>query len=123
METQSERKPISYASPADFNGKIQAIQYISSGIDELRASPTAIVYYGVDCCKCQGCCSCVFKCNCDCGDNYLYNTLVCNSGVTKYLYKNLGRLDCKICATKILEDWIAKFVLQIIWQDLLMLKV
>ena len=99
METQSERKPTSYASPADFNGKIQAIQYISSGIDELRASPTAIVYYGVDCCKCQGCCSCVFKCNCDCGDNYLYNTLVCNSGVTKYLYKNLGRLDCKICAT------------------------
>ena len=98
METQPGSNPISYASPTDFNGKIQAIQYISSGIDELRASPTAIVYYGADCCKCQGACCCVFKCSCDCGDNYLYNTLVCNGGVTKYLYKNLGRLDCKICA-------------------------
>ena len=47
-----------------------------------------------------------FKCSCDCGDNYLYNTLVCNGGVTKYLYKNLGRLDCKICAA----DNMARFV-------------
>ena len=61
METQPGSNPISYASPTDFNGKIQAIQYISSGIDELRASPTAIVYYGADCCKCQGACGCVLN--------------------------------------------------------------
>ena len=90
-----------YASPEEFMGQIKSLQYISQGLEDLRLSPTAIVYYGSPCCSVKCClpCSCVCNCNLDCGDNFAYNTLVVNNGETKYLYRNQGRLDCKICAT------------------------
>lgn len=88
-----------YASPEEFMGQIKSLQYISQGLEDLRLSPTAIVYYGSPCCSVKCClpCSCVCNCNLDCGDNFAYNTLVVNNGETKYLYRNQGRLDCKIC--------------------------
>ena len=94
-----------YASPDEFMGQIKSLQYISQGLEELRSSPTAIVYYGSPCCSVKCClpCSCIFNCKLDCGDNFTYNTLVVNNGESKYLYKNLGRLDCKICATDLIS--------------------
>ena len=96
-----------YASPDEFMGQIKSLQYISQGLEDLRTSPTAIVYYGTPCCSVKCClpCSCIFNCKLDCGDNFAYNTLVVNNGETKYLYRNIGRLDCKICAT----DAISRF--------------
>ena len=38
-----------YASPDEFMGQIKSLQYISQGLEELRLSPTAIVYYGSPC--------------------------------------------------------------------------
>ena len=90
MATTTEQQPVTttervFVSAAAFMGKIQGIPYISQGLQELGASPTAIVYSNGPCCSCR----CVFPChfNCDCGDNYTYNTLVINNGETKYLYK------------------------------------
>ncbi len=90
-----------FATPEQFMTQIQNIQYISSGLEDLRTAPIAVVYYGIKCCdiKCVLPCSCLFHCNMDCGDNFTYNTLVMNNGELKYLYKNIGRLDCKICAS------------------------
>lgn len=103
METMESAQPLMnvqvYASPGEFMGQIKNIQYISKGLEELRTSPAAIVYYGTPCCNIQCClpCSCLCSCNCDCGDNFIYNTLVFNNGESKYLYRNLGRLDCSVC--------------------------
>ena len=33
-----------YASQDEFMGQIKSLQYISQGLEELRANPTAIVY-------------------------------------------------------------------------------
>lgn len=90
-----------YASPQEFINQIQNLPYINKSLEELAASPVAIVYYGGPCCNIKCCipCSCFFNCNCDCGDNFTYNTLVINNEEQKYLFKNLGRLDCKICST------------------------
>ena len=38
-----------YAPSDEFMGQIKSMQYISQGLEELRASPTAIVYYGSPC--------------------------------------------------------------------------
>ena len=40
-----------YASPDEFMGQIKSLQYISQSLEELRANPTAIVYYGSPCCS------------------------------------------------------------------------
>ena len=102
MTTTTEQQPVTttdrvFVSAAAFMGKIQGIPYISQGLQELGASPTAIVYSNGPCCSCR--CVLPCHCNCDCGDNYTYNTLVINNGETKYLYKNLARLGCTLCAS------------------------
>lgn len=102
MATTTEQQPVTttdrvFVSAAAFMGKIQGIPYISQGLQELGASPTAIVYSNGPCCSCR--CVLPCHCNCDCGDNYTYNTLVINNGETKYLYKNLARLGCTLCAS------------------------
>lgn len=89
-----------YTSPQEFMTKIQNFDYSSSNtLTELGASPMAIVYYGSPCCNIKCCipCSCICNCHFDCGDNFIYNTLIINGEQQKYLFKNLGRLDFKIC--------------------------
>ena len=87
-----------YNSPEEFNNKIQEIPYISGGLTDLANSPAAVVYFHAPCCALKCPCAFLCKCNCtDCGENFFYNTLVLNNGDIKYLYRNQGRLDCKIC--------------------------
>lgn len=89
-----------YESQTQFMGAIQNMRYISNPLDELAASSTAIVFYGSPCCnlKCLIPCSCICNCSCDCGDNYQYSTLLSINAETKFLFKNIGRLDCKLCS-------------------------
>lgn len=89
-----------YNSPEEFMGAIQKLQYINNPLNELATSSLAIVYYGVPCCnlKCLIPFNCLLNCCTDCGDNFIYNTLIHTNGEQKYLFKNVGRLDCKLCS-------------------------
>ena len=102
MEVSEAKQPLMdvmvYNSPEEFNNKIQEIPYISGGLTDLANSPAAVVYFHAPCCALKCPCAFLCKCNCtDCGENFFYNTLVLNNGDIKYLYRNQGRLDCKIC--------------------------
>ena len=101
MENQNLLNISKYDSPDQFMGDIQKMQYISNPLNELAISPTAVVYTGTPCCNLKCCipCNCIFSCSLDCGDNFVYSTLVSNNGEQKYLFKNLGRLNCKICSS------------------------
>ena len=102
MEVSEAKQPLMdvmvYNSPEEFNNKIQEIPSISGGLTDLANSPAAVVYFHAPCCALKCPCAFLCKCNCtDCGENFFYNTLVLNNGDIKYLYRNQGRLDCKIC--------------------------
>jgi hypothetical protein len=100
MENQNLLNIPKYESPDQFIGEIKKMQYISNPLNELAISPMAVVYYGTPCCNLKCClpCSCICSCSLDCGDNFHYSTLISNNGEQKYLFKNLGRLNCKICS-------------------------
>ena len=87
-----------YESHEQFIGEIQKIQYVSNPLNELVTSSSAIVYSWTPCCnaRCLIPCSCIFNCNC--GDNFKYSILISNNLEQKYLFNNLGRLDCKLCS-------------------------
>ena len=100
MENQNLLNIPKYESPDQFIGEIKKMQYISNPLNELAISPMAVVYYGTPCCNLKCClpCSCICSCSLDCGDNFHYSTLISSNGEQKYLFKNLGRLNCKICS-------------------------
>lgn len=104
MEAESSQPLMNvqvFASPTQFMDQIKSIQYIQdTGLEELKATPVAIVYYGTPCCNIQCCLPCCcFNCSCDCGDNFIYHTLIPFGQQFKFLYQNIGRLDCKLCST------------------------
>lgn len=90
---------VKYENQNQFMTAIQNMKYISNPLAELANSPSAIVYYGSPCCSLKCACNCLCKFNCDCGDNYIYSTLIPTNGEQRYLFKNLARLDCKICSS------------------------
>ena len=109
MEQMESSQPLmevkTYATPEEFMEQIKNMKYISQGLDELRSSLTAIIYTSSPCCSPHipiplGC---ILNLSADCGLSSTYNTLVLNNGEAKYLYKNFGRLNFKICATDLMS--------------------
>ena len=97
-----------FNSQEEFLDNIKSIPYISGGLDDLANSQTAIIYFNAASCrpKCVLPCSSLFNCNfSDLGDTFIYNTLLVNNGELKYLYKSIGRLDCKICACNLFNKF------------------
>ena len=104
MEVSEPNQPLIdakvYNSEEEFMNQVKNIPFASEGLEDLRNSPTAIVYFNVPCftLKCAYPINPLFKCDfSNCLDDYTYHTLIGNSGELKYLYKSQGRLDCKIC--------------------------
>lgn len=82
----------------------KAIQPINNPLSELASASSAIIYYGFHCgtmrcglCHCDCDCDCKSECNCD-DKIILYNTLIENGGVKKYLFRNFAYIAiCGLC--------------------------
>jgi hypothetical protein len=88
--------------PSAFSDLIKGIQQINDPLNELAASPSAVVFSGFPCCDCKlcfTCCvcdSCCVNCKCECCKDkiFLYNTAIKTGQEQKFLFKNLAYVDC-----------------------------
>lgn len=95
--TQRDLKVVKF-NQAQFSQDIQKMNFISSPLGELASSPTAIVFFGTNCCGCK----CPVSC---CSEYYKYSTLINANGVQKFLFKNIAKINCSFCST----DKISRF--------------
>ena len=78
-------------SPEQFQDLVKTLNYINNPLNELGLSPSAIVHYRRDCCRGK-------SCNCGCGI-YKYHTITRSNGINNYLFKNVAKLNCSLCAS------------------------